>query len=185
MWIKIWHLWLDTLNYKQLYWINNCRCELLQRKSVNGVVASTVVLQWSDECVFCVVGNRFNHLQRSLCSLVLSTLECSSHTPNIREHFTLQVDADLLKTSQMWRSRGGCHMMTRRRLVFVYEWKVSSCSGEADLPTTQIVLTLCRLFYFLFSFFHVCIYSLVISSLTPLTYSPLTVFMPPTLQPQI
>lgn len=163
---------------------------------VNGVVASTVVLQWSDECVFCVVGNRFNHLQRSLCSLVLSTLECSSHTPNIREHFTLQVDADLLKASQMWRSRGGCHMMTRRRLVFVYEWKVSSCCGGADLPTTQIVLTLCRLlqltslksfwlFYVLFSFFHVCIYSLIVSSLTSLTYSPLTVFIPPTLQPQI
>lgn len=165
-------------------------------RCLHGTSKLLFVLQWSDECVFCVVGNCFNHLQRSLCSLVLSTLECSSHTPNIREHFTLQVDADLLKTSQMWRSRGGCHMMTRRRLVFVYEWKVSSCCGGADLPTTQIVLTLCRLlqltslksfwlFYVLFSFFHVCIYSLVISSLTSLTYSPLTVFMPPTLQPQI
>lgn len=79
----------------------------------------------------------------------------SAHTPNIREHFTLQVDADLLKTSQMWGSRGGCHMMTHRRLVFVCEWKVSSCCGGADLqgvkhmlhllPTKQIVLTLCRL----------------------------------------
>lgn len=118
--------------------------------SVFSVRLETVWIFCRDLCVRCFY-------PRSSAPLTLPTSESTSH-------FTLQVDADLLKTSQMWRSRGGCHTMTHRRLVFVDEWKVSSCCGRADLPTKQIVLTLCRLltlkslkcfwmFYVLFSSF--------------------------------